>query len=145
VVQAGAFLGYLSFGMLADRFGRRPAFAGYVVAAALLTPLYAAAARVSPLLLMALGPLVGFFGSGYFSLFGALLAELYPTSMRGTGQGFVYNFGRGLSALAPFAVGSLADRSGLGAALGLNSGFFLAAAALVFLLPETKQRELDSI
>ena len=56
--------------------------------------------------------------------------------VRGAGQGFVYNFGRGLSALAPFAVGSLADTYGLGAALGLNSAFFLVAAALVFLLPD---------
>lgn len=144
-VQIGAFFGYLCFGVLADRFGRRPAFAFYVAMAALLTPLYGFAARLSPLLLLALGPCVGFFGTGFFSLFGTMLAELYPTPMRGAGQGFVYNFGRGLSALAPYAVGSLADRHGLGAALGLNAAFFLAASLLVFLLPETKQTHLDSI
>ena len=93
--------------------------------------------------LLLLGPLVGFLGTGYFSLFGALLAELYPTSIRGTGQGFTYNFGRALSALAPYAVGALADRSGLGAALALNSGFFLLAAVLIFTLPETRQVELE--
>lgn len=144
-VQLGAFGGYLCFGFLADRLGRRPAFALYVAAAALLTPLYGIAPRVSPLLLMALGPLIGFFGTGFFSLFGAMLAELYPTAIRGAGQGFVYNFGRGLSALAPYAVGSLADAHGLGAALGLNAGFFLISAALVFTLPETKQTHLESL
>jgi len=117
----------------------------YVAAAALLTPVYGLAPRLSPVLLFALGPLVGFFGTGFFSLFGAMLAELYPTPLRGAGQGFVYNFGRGLSALAPYAVGSLADRHGLGAALALNAGFFLAAAGLVFTLPETKSTELETL
>lgn len=144
-VQMGAFYGYLCFGVLADRFGRRPAFAFYVGIAALLTPLYGLAPRISPMLLLVLGPCIGFFGTGFFSLFGTMLAELYPTAIRGAGQGFVYNFGRGLSALAPYAVGSLADHFGLGAALGLNSAFFLAASLLVFLLPETKRTQLETV
>jgi MFS family permease len=143
-VQAGAFAGYLCFGVLADRFGRRPAFAFYVLAAAVLTPLYGMAPRHWPELLFWMGPLIGFFGTGFFSLFGAMLAELYPTAVRGAGQGFAYNFGRGLSALAPVLVGALADRHGVGSALAVNSGFFLAAAALVFLLPETKNVDLAS-
>lgn len=143
-VQVGAFFGYLCFGLLADRFGRRPAFAFYVLMAALLAPLYGLSPRLWPGLLIWMGPVVGFFGTGFFSLFGAMLAELYPTSIRGAGQGFVYNFGRGLSALAPYAVGALADRRGLGAALALNSAFFLASATLVFLLPETKNTDLAS-
>ncbi|MGC8881672.1 MAG: MFS transporter [Bryobacteraceae bacterium] len=141
-VQAGAFAGYLCFGALADHFGRRPAFAIYVVTAAVLVPLYGMAPRHWPALLFWMGPLIGFFGTGFFSLFGAMLAELYPTAVRGAGQGFAYNFGRGLSALAPVVVGALADRYGVGAALAVNSGFFLAAAALVFLLPETKSTDL---
>ena len=139
-MQAGAFLGYVTFGAIADRFGRRPAFLLYVLAAAALVPVYGSAKSESSLLL--LGPLVGFFGSGYFSLFGAMLAELYPTAVRGAGQGFAYNFGRALSALAPFAIGAVADQSGLGAALAWNSGFFLIAAGLIFTLPETRRAEL---
>jgi hypothetical protein len=94
--------------------------------------------------LLALGPLLGFFGSGYFSLFGAMLAELFPTAVRGAGQGFCYNLGRAFGSLAPVAVGALADARGLGAALGLNSLFFLAAAGLIFTLPETKRARLDA-
>lgn len=146
-MQIGTFFGYVSFGWLADRFGRRPAFAAYVLIAAALVPLYGVAPRWAgsgaEAWLLGLGPLVGFFGSGYFSLFGAMLAELYPTAVRGFGQGFTYNFGRGLSALAPYAVGALADRSGLGAALALNSAFFLTAAVLIFTLPETRNTVLE--
>jgi MFS family permease len=145
-MQIGAFLGYVSFGWLADAFGRRPVFFAYVLAAAIITPIYGLTPRwagaSSESWLLALGPLVGFCGTGFFALFGTVLAELYPTSVRGAGQGFVYNFGRAISALAPFAVGAIADRRGLGAALALNSGFFLIGSVLVFTLPETKNTEL---
>ena len=147
VMQTGTFLGYVSFGWLADRFGRRPAFFTYVIAAAILTPIYGLTPRwagaSSETWLLVIGPLVGFCGTGFFALFGAMLAELYPTPVRGAGQGFVYNFGRGLSALAPFAVGAIADYRGIGAALALNSGFFLIGAMLIFTLPETKNTELE--
>lgn len=145
-VQAGAYVGYLTFGLIADAIGRRPAFAGYVVLAALIVPVYGLLPRwagsAAGTGLLVLGPLVGACGTGFFALFGAMLAELYPTSVRGAGQGFAYNVGRGLSALAPYAVGAAADRQGFGAALGLTSLFFLAAAALVFTLPETRGQEL---
>jgi hypothetical protein len=65
-----------------------------------------------------------------------MLAELYPTAIRGTGQGFTYNFGRGLSALAPVTIGAMADSHGIGAALGISSGFFLLGAVLIFTLPQ---------
>jgi MFS family permease len=146
IMQFGAFLGYISFGWMADRFGRRPAFFYYVLAAAILTPIYGLTPRwagaSAETWLLALGPLIGFCGTGFFALFGAMLAELYPTSIRGTAQGFVYNFGRASSALAPFAVGAVADLKGIGAALALNSAFFLIGSVLIFTLPETKNTKL---
>jgi MFS family permease len=142
-MQIGAFFGYVTFGYFADRFGRRPAFLGYVLTASVLTPVYGLIPSWgAESWLLVLGPFIGFVGTGFFALFGSMLAELYPTAVRGSGQGFTYNCGRGLSALAPYAVGALADRSGLGTALALNSGFFLIAAALIFLLPETRDSEL---
>ena len=137
VVQVGAFAGYLTFGWVADRVGRRPAFTAFMIAATIVVPLYAAAAP-RPALLLLIGPLVGFFGHGYFSIFGALLAELYPTALRGAGQGFCYNAGRLAAAGAPLAIGWAADTVGLGAALAVNALFFALAGALVWLLPETK-------
>jgi MFS family permease len=140
-VQIGAYLGYLSFGFLAHRLGRKRTFIGFLAIAAVLVPLYGQLSH-SPALLLALGPLVGFFGHGYFSIFGSMLAELYPTSVRATGQGFSYGAGRGLSALAPFTIGALADRAGIGSALALTSAFFLLGAALVVLVPAAEGREL---
>lgn len=140
-MQLGALAGYLSFGFLADRFGRRPVFLLFVLSSAVIVPLYGAGARDAALL-MALGPLVGFFGHGYFSVFGAMLAELYPTRLRATAQGFCYNAGRAVSALAPAAIGAIADARGLGGALGFTAMFYVAAGVLIFRLPETRGAKL---
>lgn len=142
-MQIGAFFGYTSFGFLADRFGRRPVFVTFLASAAILVPIYGQLGHQETLLLV-LGPLIGFFGHGYFSVFGAMLAELFPTSIRASAQGFAYNAGRALSALAPYTIGALADQYGIGSALGLTSAFFLAGAGLIFLLPETRGKELNA-
>jgi MFS family permease len=141
-MQIGAFLGYISFGALADRFGRRPVFAAFVVAAATLIPLYGNLSGNEALLFL-LGPLIGFFGHGYFSVFGAMLAELFPSDIRGTAQGLTYNAGRAFSALSPYIIGALSGHFGIGPALGLTSAFFLAAGGLIFLLPETRGKDLE--
>ena len=140
-MQIGALLGYLLFGLLSDRIGRRPSFALFLTGAAVVTVLYGGAAR-EPRTLLLLGPLVGFFGHGYYSAFGAILSELYPSTVRATAQGLCYNGGRILSAFAPTVIGALADQHGLGSALTLTAAFFLAGGLLVFALPETRGRDL---
>jgi MFS family permease len=142
-VQIGAYLGYLSFGFIADRFGRRRTFIAYLITAAVLVPLYGQMAR-SPLVLMLLGPILGFVGYGYFSMFGSFLAELFPTTVRATGQGLTYNLGRGLGALAPYTIGFIATlpNVGIGSALALTSAFFLAGSALILLFPDTSRQAL---
>ena len=129
-------------GMLSDRFGRRPMFVAFLIGAAAIVPVYALLGRNQTVLLLA-GPLVGFFGHGYFSVFGSMLAELFPTSIRATAQGFAYNAGRAVSALAPYSIGRLADRHGFGVALASTSAFFVLGAVLVLLLPETRGRALE--
>src|SRR5205814_8584291 len=136
-LQVGAFLGYVTFGWIADHIGRRPAFALFMIGAAVVVPIFAFGAR-SPLTLLTIGPLVGYFGHGYFSLFGAMLAELFPTHIRATALGFCYNAGRCFSAFAPFAIGALLPRLGFPLLLGIDALFFAIAGALIWLLPETK-------
>jgi MFS family permease len=137
VLQTGAFFGYITFGWIADRIGRRPAFTIFMIAAAIVVPLFAFKAR-SPATLLVLGPLVGYFAHGYFSLFGAMLAELFPTRIRASAQGFCYNGGRLASAAAPFAIGAAARTHGLGLAIAVDAVFFAVGAVLIWLLPETR-------
>jgi MFS family permease len=140
LMQAGMWLGYVSYGFLSDRFGRRRTYVTYLLVAAALVPIYGATRE--PLTLLMLGPFVAFFGTGYFSGFGAVTAEIFPTAVRATAQGVTYNLGRGLSALAPLTVGALAGRYGLGAAFSITSGAFVLAAVLWIWIPETKGRAL---
>ena len=90
-----------------------------------------------------LGPIVAFFATGYFSGFGAVTAELYPTAVRATAQGFTYNIGRVASAFAPAIAGSVAKAHGYPAALALSAGAFLAAACFWIFIPETKGRTIE--
>ena len=145
-VQIGAYLGYLTFGFIADRLGRRPTFVLFMLCAATLVPIYGQMAR-SPFVLMLLGPVLGYFGHGYFSMFGSFVAELFPAAVRATGQGTTYNIGRMAGAAAPFTIGKLATLPGIGIGLALasTSAFFLLAAALVFTLPDRSGEELDPV
>jgi len=136
-MQIGAFLGYITFGWLADQFGRRRTFAAFTLSAAFLIPAYGSG-RLAPAALLSLSPFIGFFGHGYFSVFGAMLSELFPSGVRATAQGLCYNSGRAVSAFAPWIIGAVADTRGIGPALGLMSFFFLAGSVIVFFLPESK-------
>jgi len=141
LMQGGMWLGYVSFGYMADAFGRKRTYVAYLLVAALLVPVYGATR--DPRALLLLGPAVAFFGTGYFSGFGAVTAEIFPTAIRATAQGITYNVGRGISAIAPFAVGLAADRAGLGAGFSMTGAAFLLAALLWIGIPETKGRALD--
>ncbi len=111
-----------------------------MTAAAALILAYASTRN--PLVLLVLGPFVAFFGTGYFSGFGAITAEIYPTRIRATAQGFTYNIGRVASAAAPFAVGSLAATQGFRVALSITAVAFLLAGVAWIWIPETKGRQL---
>ena len=141
VMGLGKWLGYALFGFFADAVGRRRSYVAYLLVAAALVPLYGITRE--PRWLLVLGPLVAFFGTGFFSGFSAIASELFPTEIRATAMGLSYNVGRGLSAAAPAVVGLLATRFGFGAAFLVLAGAFLAGALLALLLPETKGRPLE--
>ncbi len=134
-MQLGMWLGYVTFGGLADRFGRKPTYVAYLLTASALMLLFGRLR--SPVFLFLLAPFLAFAATGYFTGFATVTAEIYETRIRSTAQGFTYNTGRIASAIAPFAVGSLADRHGLGAAFILSAAAFLLAALFWFWIPET--------
>ena len=139
-MQVGAWLGYVTFGFISDAIGRRPTYVAYLVVAALLVWAYATVR--TPAVLLVLGPFVAFFGTGYFSGFGAVASEIFPTSIRATALGVTYNSGRLLSAVAPFVFGSMAQRRGFEPAFMLTSFAFLVAALLWIGIPESRGRRM---
>lgn len=142
IMQAGAAAGFIAFGYIADWVGRKAAFLIFFGASTLIVPAYAFIS--DPNVLLVFGPFVAFFGTGFYSGFAPTFAELFPTQIRATAQGFIYNVGRASSALAPSAVGFISAKYSLAGALASTAGFFaLAGLIVLFLLPETKGEELQ--
>lgn len=137
----GMLPGYLSFGWVADRLGRRAAFVVYTLCAAILVPIYAAARQ--PWVLLVVGTVTAFFGTGFFSGSGILGSEAFPTRVRARALGFTYNGARTMSALAPFVIGRIGQVKGLDWAFYLCAASFLLAAAVAAQLPETKGKKLE--
>ena len=138
----GMLPGYLLFGAIADRIGRRPVFAGYLAAAAVSVPLFAMARQPAFILLFA--SIAAFFGTGFFTGSGIIGSEIFSTSIRATALGISYNVARGLSALAPITIGALSEHHGLAWAFGASAIAFASAAVLALLLPETLQRNVGA-
>ncbi|GAA3490658.1 MFS transporter [Streptomyces cremeus] len=139
---SGAFVGYLCGGYLTDVLGRKKNIALFAVLSAICILAYTNIPAGANGLVLVLGFPLGFCMSAIFSGFGSFLSELYPTAVRGTGQGFTYNTGRAVGAFFPTMVGFLSGSWGVGGALVFGAvGYGLAVVALLG-LPETRGREL---
>ena len=143
VLIVGSFLGYLTSAYLSDRIGRRRCFMLFACSAGVLIVTYTQIPITDSLMLL-LGFPLGFFLSGIFSGMGAYLSELYPSRVRGSGQGFCYNVGRAIGSVGPALVGYLSGKMPLGLAIGyLAAGAYLLVILSVLTLPETRGRELS--
>jgi MFS family permease len=138
---SGSLAGYLVSAWLTDTIGRRRGFILFAAGAMVLILLYTHMPVSGGMLLI--GFPLGFFILGIFSGMGACLAELYPSDVRGSGQGFTYGLGRGIGGFCPSLIGLLSTRFPLGEAI---AGFTVAAYALVIVsalaIPETRGRVL---
>ncbi len=142
VVIVGSFVGYLVSAYLTDHLGRKKTLFLFAIFSFVTVIAYTYLPIANPVMLV-LGFPLGFFSSGVFSPIGAFFTELFPSRLRGSGQGFSYNFGRGVGALCPTMVGFLSERLTLGEAIAI----FAASAYMVMilgtaLLPETRGKEL---
>jgi MFS family permease len=144
VIIIGSFAGYIVSAWLNDRIGRRTNFILFALCS-IVTVIAYTQLTIDNTTMMYLGFPLGFFASGIFSGMGPFLTELFPTRVRGSGQGFAYNFGRGIAALNPLFVGMLSAKLPLGQSIGIFAigayGLLILAALL---LPETRGRVLTA-
>jgi MFS family permease len=141
-LNAGAIFGYLGFGPLADRFGRRPVFALMCAGSFVMLPItYLMPSSYSGVLMLL--PILGFFNNGIFSGFPIYLPELYPTALRATGAGFCFNAGRVLASASPFLTGWLVTTLGtFGRAASTVALIYLVGLVVLLFAPETKGQRL---
>lgn len=144
VTQTGGFLGYFTFGYVADRLGRRPAYSLYSLVMALglvmITIMWDLIAA-SPPVILAFMFLVGF-GTGMFGGFGPLFSELFPTTIRNTAMGSAFNLARGVQFFTPVIIAVVAQKYGLGGGISLAALFALLTGAWIWTFPETKGKRL---
>jgi MFS family permease len=144
VLILGSFVGYLTSAWLSDRLGRRRCFILFAACAGLLVVAYTQI-PITDSMMLVLGFPLGFFLSGIFSGMGAYLSELFPSRVRGSGQGFCYNFGRALGSVCPAVIGYMSASMPLGIAIGyMAAGGYLLVIASSLLLPETRGLQLSA-
>lgn len=137
----GMIIGIVVFGILADKIGRKPSYLIYLFASAIIVWIYFQ--QTSTALLLILGGVLGFFVNGMMGGYGALLAEHYSTEVRSTAENVIFNIGRGIAGFAPFLIGYISLTHSLSYALGLISAvYMLSFLSFLFLIPETKGKEL---
>ncbi len=137
----GMWPGYILFGYVADRFGRKRSMVIYLMLAAVSVPFFAAAREPGWILVTAC--VTAFFGTGFFTGSGVIGSEVFPTPIRATALGVSYNAARGLSAFAPFVIGALGERFGLPVGFGVCGVAFLLAGVTALWVPETRGLELQ--
>jgi len=142
LLNVGSLAGYLCFGPLADRVGRRPVFALMCLGSLVLLPVTFLTPRTYGQVLLLL-PLLGFFNNGIFSGFPIYLPELYPTRIRGTGAGFCFNIGRVLASAGPFLTGYLVTVLGsFGRAASAVAAIYVVGLLILPFARETKGQPL---
>jgi MFS family permease len=145
ITQSGGFLGYFTFGYVADRLGRRPAYSIYSVIMAaglvMITILWDIIIAYNWLILFCMFT-VGF-GTGMFGGYGPLFSELFPTKIRNTAMGMAFNFARGIQFLTPVIIAWIAKDYGLSGGIFIASIFALLTGIWIWTFPETKGRVLE--
>lgn len=147
VTQMGGFLGYATFGFVADRLGRRPAYSIYSVIMALglvMITLAWDAIAVNPSVILLFMFLVGY-GTGMFGGYGPLFSEFFPTHIRSTAMGSAFNIARGLQFFTPITIAKIAQKHGLNVGISIAAIFALLTGIWVWTFPETKGRNLHAV
>jgi sugar phosphate permease len=145
-VQAcGALIGFLIGAYLADAIGRKWTFMISAVATIIMVLVYLYV-PIGDTGLLLLGIPLNASILMKFAPMGPYMTELYPTDIRGTGQGFCYNAGRAIGSVFMTAIGFATAVMPLGTAIALFSTLAHALMIIMLLLlPEARGREIASL
>ena len=147
IIQMGDFTGYTTFGFVAEKLGRRPAFTIYSFIMALgismITIFWNQIVQV-PELLYVFMFLTGF-GTGFFGGFGALFSELFPTKIRNTAVGTVFNLARGAQFITPVIITTVATYFDLSYGIAIAALFALLVGIWIWVFPETKGTAINDL
>src|SRR5271163_4767168 len=143
----GVVIGYLTFGRVADRFGRRPTFCAYglLMAAGTIPPTILWNSAVAVRGLVSAAMFTAGFGTGIWAGIAPMIAEMLPTRIRNTTLGLILNVTRGFQFFTPILIAKLGARVGFGATLSLGAAFSTMGAMLVWILPETRGRSITAL
>src|SRR5271155_552092 len=146
-MQIGGVIGYLTFGRVADRFGRRPTFCAYglLMAAGTIPPTILWNSAVAVRGLVSAAMFTAGFGTGIWAGIAPMIAEMLPTRIRNTSLGLILNVTRGFQFFTPILIAKLGARVGFGATLSLGAAFSTMGAILVWMLPETRGRSITAL
>ena len=147
LIQLGDFTGYTSFGFVAEKLGRRPAFTIYSFIMGLsisMITIFWNQIDAIPNLILVFMFLTGF-GTGFFGGFGALFSELFPTKIRNTGVGTVFNLARGAQFITPVLITLVATYFDLSYGIAIAALFAFFVGIWIWTFPETKGTALNEL
>lgn len=147
LIQCGDFTGYTTFGFVAEKLGRRPAFTIYsfimAIGIAMITLFWNQIDKI-PELIFVFMFLTGF-GTGYFGGFGALFSELFPTKIRNTAVGTVFNLARGAQFITPVIITIIATYFDLSYGIAIAAMFAFLVGIWIWVFPETKGTSINEL
>jgi MFS transporter, SHS family, sialic acid transporter len=153
----GAIIATLVTPFIADKLGRRVTYT-LLCAAALAASLGFFRFNAPfvgdsiPTTLITTAFLLGGITASFYGFFPLYFPELFPTSVRATGQGFCFNFGRLIAAIGALQLGNLMSLfnganvtpvQSAANAYSVLSCIYLVGMVLVWFAPETKGRSLQ--